>query len=59
MGHGFVSERFAGMGEIDFHLYSFSHVSRVVCAGLFFGFRFRSLLLRLVRFLNRANVLAP
>jgi hypothetical protein len=52
-------ERFAEIGGIDFHLLSFGHVSRVVRTGLFFGFRFWSLLLRLVRFLNRANVLAP
>lgn len=32
---------------------------RVVCAGLFFGFLFGNLLLCLVRFLNRANILAP
>ena len=37
----------------------FADDDRAGRAGLFFGFRFRSLLLRLVRFLNGANILAP
>ena len=42
-----------------FHLYSFSRVSHVVHVGLFFGFHFGSLLLRLLRFFNGTNILAP
>jgi len=47
------------MDVIFIHLYAFSRVSHVVRAGLFFGFSIRSLLLRLVQFLNGTNILAP
>ena len=36
-----------------------SNDSHDVRSGLFFGFHFGSLLLRLIRFLNGANILAP
>ena len=44
--------------RLDFHFHAFGNTRRVVRAGLFLGFIFVHILLRLLQFLNGPNVLA-